>query len=164
MKNQKWQGALRPAFYLSSQLGFILLLAAATAFSQQQKMPAAPGPATKPISEVASETNERIAELAQASDIKQGEYVIGSGDLLGVEVFDVPELSRDVRVNETGYISLPLMPTKIRAAGLTPFQLQDKLAELLADKRTGVDAASHRIPEGSSTASPSRLSAPSRTR
>jgi polysaccharide export outer membrane protein len=50
---------------------------------------------------------------------------------LGIEVFDVPELSRDVRVNETGYISLPLMPSKVRAGGLTPFQLQDKLAELL---------------------------------
>ena len=61
----------------------------------------------------------------------QTEYVVGSGDLLGVEVFDVPELSRDVRVSETGYISLPLMPAKIRAQGLTPFQLQDKLAELL---------------------------------
>lgn len=80
---------------------------------------------------VAAETNERIAQLAIASDVKQGDYVIGSGDLLGIEVFDVPELSRDVRVNETGYISLPLMPSKVRAGGLTPFQLQDKLAELL---------------------------------
>ena len=79
----------------------------------------------------AAETNDRIAQLALASDIKQGDYVIGSGDLLGVDVFDVPELSRDVRVNETGYISLPLMPSKVRASGLSPFQLQDKLAELL---------------------------------
>jgi polysaccharide export outer membrane protein len=80
---------------------------------------------------VASETNDRIARLALASDVKQGDYVIGSGDLLGIDVFDVPELSRDVRVNETGYISLPLMPNKVRATGLSPFQLQDKLAELL---------------------------------
>jgi len=92
---------------------------------------AAPATVTKPISEVAAETNERIQQLALATDVKQGEYVIGSGDLLGVEVFDVPELSREVRVNETGYISLPLMPSKVRASGLTPFQLQDKLAELL---------------------------------
>ncbi len=77
------------------------------------------------------EANERLAQLALASSAKQGDYVIGSGDLLGVEVFDVPELSRDVRVNETGYISLPLLPVKIQAAGLTSFQLQDKIAELL---------------------------------
>ena len=112
-------------------MALFLLLAVPSAFSQQQKMPATQLPATKPLSVVASETNGRIAQLAQASDVKQGEYLIGGGDLLGVEVFDVPELSRDVRVNETGYISLPLMPSKVRAAGLTPYQLQDKLAELL---------------------------------
>jgi len=98
-----------------------LLLAVASAFSQQQKSPLPPESASKPISVVASETNNRISQLALASDVKQGDYVIGSGDLLGVEVFDVPELSRDVRVNETGYISLPLMPSKVRAGGLTPF-------------------------------------------
>jgi polysaccharide export outer membrane protein len=133
LSNKKWQGALRPALYLSSRLGLLFLLAVPTAFSQQQKTPLAQAqePVTKPVSEVASETNERIAQLTMASDVKQGEYVIGSGDLLAVEVFDVPELSREVRVNETGYISLPLMPSKVRATGLTQFQLQDKLAELL---------------------------------
>ncbi len=55
--------------------------------------------------------------------MKQGDYVIGSGDLLTMDVFDVPELSRDVRVNETGYISLPLMPAKVRAEGLTTFPI-----------------------------------------
>ena len=83
------------------------------------------------MSVATSEANDRIAQLALASNVNQGDYVIGSGDLLGIEVFDVPELSRDVRVNETGYISLPLMPSKVRAGGLTTFQLQDKLAELL---------------------------------
>jgi polysaccharide export outer membrane protein len=131
------QGASRLTMYFSSQILIFLLLAVPTAFSQQQNTTTAPGapasPSTpnKPISVVAEETNQRIAQLAQASLVKQGEYLIGSGDLLGIEVFDVPELSRDVRVNETGYISLPLMPAKVRAAGLTPYQLQDKLAELL---------------------------------
>lgn len=114
-------------------MAFLLLLAAPSAFSQQPASTAPPAAAAtnKPISVVAAETNERIAQLAQASNLKQGEYTIGSGDLLGIEVFDVPELSREVRVNETGYISLPLMPSKVRATGLTPYQLQDKLAELL---------------------------------
>jgi polysaccharide export outer membrane protein len=92
---------------------------------------ASPLAAPKPTSGPASATNDRIAQLVEASEVKQGEYTIGAGDLLGVEVFDVPELSRDVRVSETGYITLPLLPTRIRAQGLTPLQLQDKLAELL---------------------------------
>jgi polysaccharide export outer membrane protein len=133
VSNLRWQGALRPAFYLSSRTALLLLLVVPSVFSQQQKPvpPAPPDTVPKPMNAVVSETNDRIAQLALASDVKQGDYVIGSGDLLGIEVFDVPELSRDVRVNETGYISLPLMPSKVRAGGLTPFQLQDKLAELL---------------------------------
>jgi polysaccharide export outer membrane protein len=122
---------VRPAVYFFGRMVLPLLLAVSPAFSQQQKSAAAPDAATKPMSVVASEANDRIVQLALASDLKQGDYLIGSGDLLGIDVFDVPELSRDVRVNETGYISLPLMPSKVRAAGLTPFQLQDKLAELL---------------------------------
>jgi polysaccharide biosynthesis/export protein len=117
--------------YVSSRMAIFLLLAVAPASSQQQKLPTAPSSDTKQVSIVAAETNDRIAQLAVASEVKQGDYVIGSSDLLGIEVFDVPELSRDVRVNETGYISLPLMPSKVRAGGLTTFQLQDKLAELL---------------------------------
>jgi polysaccharide export outer membrane protein len=77
-------------------------------------------------------TNDRITLLATQSQFPQkAEYILDSGDLLGVEVFDVPELTRDVRVNELGLISLPLLPVKVRAAGLTAYQLQDKLAELL---------------------------------
>jgi polysaccharide biosynthesis/export protein len=114
-------------------MALFFLLAVPSAYSQRQRSPEppAPGSASKPTSVVAAETNDRIARLALASDVKQGDYVIGSGDLLGIEVFDVPELSRDARVSETGYISLPLMPSKVRAGGLTPYQLQDKLAELL---------------------------------
>ena len=122
---------MRPILYCSSRTAMFLLLVVPTAFSQQTKSTPDPGPASKSMNITATETNDRIAQLALASDVKQGDYVIGSGDLLGVDVFDVPELSRDVRVNETGYISLPLMPSKIRASGLSPFQLQDKLAELL---------------------------------
>jgi polysaccharide export outer membrane protein len=116
---------------LFSRTALFLLLAVPSVFSQQQKPTSAEQPASKPKNVNAAEANDRIAQLALASEVKQGDYVIGSGDLITIEVFDVPELSRDVRVNETGYISLPLMPSKVRAGGLTPFQLQDKLAELL---------------------------------
>lgn len=131
MSHGIWLGALRSVWCSSGRWALLLLFVAPPALSQQPKVPVKPDTANKPISVVATETNDRIAQLAMASDVKQGDYVIGSGDLLGVDVFDVPELSRDVRVNETGYISLPLLPSKIRASGLTPFQLQDKLAELL---------------------------------
>ncbi len=131
LSNQNVRGVLRPSMYSCARTVILFVLAVPSVFAQQQKTAVPPDVPNKPISRVAAETNDRIAQLALASDVKQGDYLIGSGDLLGIEVFDVPELSREVRVNETGYISLPLMPSKVRAAGLNPFQLQDKLAELL---------------------------------
>ncbi len=100
----------------------------------QKPVQQAPAPALGdpvPLEQASDDTNSRIAQLAAAASAKQEDYVIGSGDLLGIEVFDVAELTRDVRVNESGYISLPLVPVKIHAAGLTTFQFQDTVAELL---------------------------------
>jgi polysaccharide biosynthesis/export protein len=92
---------------------------------------ASQAPVGTPKLETPDDTNTRIAALAQASATQPGDYVIGGGDLLDIQVFEVPELSREIRVNQSGFIAIPLIPTKIRAAGLTAFQLQDKLAELL---------------------------------
>lgn len=86
---------------------------------------------TIPLDTSVTSTNDRIALLAQSQFPQKADYILDSGDLLGVEVFDVAELTREVRVSETGFISLPLLPLKVRAAGLTAYQLQDKLAELL---------------------------------
>ena len=123
----KMQGALRPLAYRSSWLLMFVLLVAPGVFSQQphqvESQPLQGG--------AAADINDRIAQLAVDSETKPTDYVIGNGDLLTIEVFDVPELSRDVRVGETGFISLPLLPEKVRAAGLTTSQLQSQLAELL---------------------------------
>jgi polysaccharide biosynthesis/export protein len=122
---QKSRGVFRLLVQVSGGVGMFVLLAVPATFSQQQK------PLGSPKNLAVEEANERIAQLALASTVRQGDYIIGSGDLLAIEVFDVPELSREVRVNETGYISLPLLPVKVQVAGLTSFQLQDKIGELL---------------------------------
>lgn len=107
----------------------ILLLSSSVAFCQKTTDPSQIGESQKV--QTAREANDRIVQLALAASARQGDYVIGAGDLLGIEIFDVPELSRDVRVNETGSVAIPLIPVKVQAGGLTPFQFQDKLAELL---------------------------------
>lgn len=76
-------------------------------------------------------TEKKAQELAALASVRTVDAVIGSGDLLHIDVFDIPELSRDVRVSDTGDISYPLIPGKIAAAGLTPFQVESKLEELL---------------------------------
>jgi polysaccharide export outer membrane protein len=83
--------------------------------------------------ETPEQTNEKIQELAALERTKPRDTPIGTGDLLHIEVFDVPELSRDVRVGDAGDVSYPLIPGKITAAGLTPFHLEEKLEELLIE-------------------------------
>lgn len=55
------------------------------------------------------------------------EYRIGPGDLLKVQVFQVEDLDRDVRVDNAGRISLPLIGS-VEAAGSGVAQLQDRIA------------------------------------
>jgi len=83
--------------------------------------------------ETPQQTNEKIQELAAQERTKPHDVPVGTGDLLHIEVFDVPELSRDVRVGDAGDISYPLIPSKITAAGLTPFQLEQKMEQLLIE-------------------------------
>ena len=83
--------------------------------------------------ETRQQTNEKIQELAALARPQALETPIGSGDLVHIDVFDVPELSRDVRVSDTGDITYPLIPGKIVTVGLTPYQLEQKLAQLLIE-------------------------------
>lgn len=59
------------------------------------------------------------------------DYRVGSQDLLEVKVFQIEDLDRAVRVDQTGEISLPLIG-KVQAAGRTVVELEDKIAELYA--------------------------------
>lgn len=81
--------------------------------------------------ETTDETNARLRELAKNLQPAAGEYKIGPGDVLNVEVFDVPQLTREVKVTQSGYISLPLLPIRVMAKGLTGPQLEEVLRELL---------------------------------
>ncbi|HLW97190.1 MAG TPA: polysaccharide biosynthesis/export family protein [Candidatus Acidoferrales bacterium] len=107
-------------------LGKVCLLAALVIL-----VVASPSFAQQPRLESADQTNSRLRDLARLDDNSGGDYRIGSGDLLAVDVFDVPQLSREVRVSETGYIALPLLPVRVLARGLTGAQLEEKLSELL---------------------------------
>jgi polysaccharide export outer membrane protein len=77
------------------------------------------------------ETNDRIKALSSAARAIPHDYIIGSGDTLSVEVFDVKELSRDVRVSQTGTIGLPLVPVRLHVKGLTETQAEQKISEVL---------------------------------
>ncbi len=81
--------------------------------------------------ETPQQANDRIRELSAEARLTPHDYVIGDGDLISIEVFDVKELSREVRVSQTGTIGLPLVPVRLHVSGLTEVQAQQKIAEVL---------------------------------
>ena len=55
------------------------------------------------VSDTPQQANERIKEMsAKAAKLAPHDYIIGNGDVIDFEVFEVPELSREVRVGQSG--------------------------------------------------------------
>ena len=94
------------------------LTAAAAAADNEAAVPSAVPAAAAPVD----------VPLALAVE----DYRIGPSDLLEISVFQVPEMSRTVRVNARGGLTLPLIGD-IQAGGLTGQQLETLLAQKLKE-------------------------------
>jgi len=64
---------------------------------------------------------------------------IGNNDLIGVNVYDAPELTRTVRVSQEGDIRLPMVKQPIHAAGLYPADLEKAITTALTSDNVLVD-------------------------
>jgi polysaccharide export outer membrane protein len=89
-----------------------------------------------------SKKNENGKEFAPASQQPQQpnpvlaigkEYRVGPNDLLDIEVANLENGKRTVRVNAAGSITMPLIGA-VTVAGLTQEQVEKRLAELYGDK------------------------------
>lgn len=83
---------------------------------------------------VSPDWNARLLEDAQAQAANnvasRQDYRIGPEDLIEISVFEVPELSRTVRVSASGDISLPLIGT-MKATGFSPGELEQAITASL---------------------------------
>jgi polysaccharide export outer membrane protein len=109
-------GALRWCFVTSALLGILVL---------------SPPVRAQAVLETPQQTNDRIRALSSKARLSPHDYVIGNGDLIDIEVFDVKELSREVRVSQTGSIGIPLVPVRLHVGGLTEVQTEQKITEVL---------------------------------
>src|SRR6267142_3846387 len=109
-------GALEWCFVTSALLGMMVSV---------------PSTRAQAVLETPQQTNDRIRALSATARMTPHDYVIGKGDVIDVDVFDVKELSREVRVSQTGSIGLPLVPVRLHVAGLTEIQTEQKIAEVL---------------------------------
>ena len=110
---------------LGQRLALLVFLCAAVAAAAQQ------GGTAKP-DEKAGQKPEGAAETAVTAQAKEANanpnYKIGAEDVLTVNVWKEPEVSRSVPVRPDGKISLPLL-NDVQAEGLTPQQLAASIRE-----------------------------------
>ena len=106
-------------------LKWTLLLAISTSlWAAQDAASSSPASSSKPAT-----TASPSPELPKsAPGVRPESYVIGAEDVIDVFVWKEPDMSKTVPVRPDGMISLPLIG-EVKAAGYTPVQLQDVLAD-----------------------------------
>src|SRR6266702_2918839 len=92
-----------------ARLGALVLCLVPTALLALLVLPP-PTSAQQAVLETPQQVNDRIRQMSAAARLAPHDYVLGNGDLLDLDVFDVKELSREVRVSQTGSIGIPLVP------------------------------------------------------
>ena len=114
----------------------IVLMAVCSCASTGQVENIPPGNST--LSKESLEIQPIAGNGEDINDKNRTDYRIQGKDILYIDVYNEPELSydqskqRSLRVSTEGKISFPLIGD-IEAAGLTPFQLERKLEELLGN-------------------------------
>jgi polysaccharide export outer membrane protein len=108
----------------------VFLACATTPLRAQDTISSGNTDSTRPAPEVPA----AVPPKAVAED-----YVISPDDELDISVLDVAELSRTYRVSPTGMIAVPLLTKPIKAAGKSPSQL----SQILADELRAAGMVSH---------------------
>lgn len=83
---------------------------------------------------------EAKADARASMKTDDTDYVIGYEDVLEISVWKNPDLSKQVVVRPDGMISLPLIGD-VKASGLTPAQLKDRITDRLKEYQETVIAS-----------------------
>ena len=113
---------------ISKRRNFAIALVLAACQAPAQPQPEASGEKHKaePVVSAGAADNRQDQKTAAPA----GEYTVGEGDLLRVNVWKETEISQNVTVRPDGNISMPLID-EFRVAGLTPRQIQELITEKL---------------------------------
>jgi len=75
----------------------------------------------------------QFSSQAPTTNMVRPDYIIGPDDVISVDVFQIPDLSRTVQVDSEGKILLPLLGS-VPAAGRSVSQLSQQIAAAYGDK------------------------------
>jgi polysaccharide export outer membrane protein len=88
------------------------------------------GAAAAPASNAAAPATQNSDASAAPAKPHDNSFVIGNDDVLAINVWKEPDISRSIPVRSDGKISLPLVG-EVQAAGLTPLSLEKDIASRL---------------------------------
>jgi polysaccharide export outer membrane protein len=117
------QASIRESFMRCLTISLLAIAVASSVSAQQQAAPDRMGAGATSFSEGSNLPVEKI----------------GPDDLVGIAVYDAPELTRTVRVDAGGDISLPMVQQHIKAAGLYPAELEKAISTVLIQENVLVD-------------------------
>jgi len=117
------QAGVRESFMRCLTISLLAIAVASSVSAQPQAVPDRVGPGATSFSEGSNLPVEKI----------------GPDDLVGITVYDAPELTRTARVDTGGEIRLPLVQQHIKAAGLYPAELEKAIATALVQENVLVD-------------------------
>jgi polysaccharide biosynthesis/export protein len=73
-----------------------------------------------------------LPDSAQAQQVARGDYTLGPGDVLRIQVFQSQDLTVEARISESGVISYPLLGV-VKLAGLSPQQAENLISTRLKE-------------------------------
>jgi len=104
----------------------LLVLVSIGAFAQTGSASQPPAPSAPAADKQAGEAKAEGLRAAHSDS----SYVIGANDVLAINVWKEPDISRSVPVRSDGKISLPLVG-ELQASGQTPRQLEQEITKRL---------------------------------
>ncbi len=104
----------------------LLALMSIGAFAQSNSPSQPPAPAASTVDKQADVKQGQGSQGAHSDS----SYVIGANDVLAINVWKEPDISRSVPVRSDGKISLPLVG-ELTASGQTPLQLEQEITKRL---------------------------------
>ena len=109
----------------------LLIITSSFAICQTMVQPAEPAPASPGV---AAKDQPRVpfGTAIPMTSTDREKIHIGTGDMLDVSIYGVPDFHQETRVNESGDIDLPLIG-EVRVGGATIDEAQDTIAKSLVD-------------------------------
>lgn len=91
------------------------------------------------IAAVAQQRPAGVVDSSIASVSNLPAQPIAANDLIGISVYDAPELTRTVRVDADGTITLPMLKKPVSALGMMPRQVEAAIATALKNDQILVE-------------------------